>query len=146
MRNLARGLSPLGIGTKHLSVALTDLAALCESIYRIDCRFVSVGPLPTLDSEATTHLFRIAQESVSNSVKHGRARIVSVLAGIEAGCLNLSITDDGLGLPEEATDRNGLGFKTMAYRAELMNGSFSVQNRQGTSGVVVACSIPLPRS
>jgi len=143
MRNLARGLSPLGIGTQSLTVALTDLAALSESVYGIECRFIAFGSVPELDRETTTHLFRIMQEAVSNSVKHGHAQHVTIIATVGNGRLDLTISDDGTGLPVQAPDSNGLGFKTMAYRADLMNGSFSVQSRKDTSGAVVACSIPL---
>jgi len=143
MRNLARGLSPLGIGTRQLSFALSDLAALSESLYGIECRFTAIGPLAMLNKEAAMHLFRIAQEAVSNAVRHGRATRVEIAAGMGVGCFNLSISDDGEGL--EATDYggDGLGFKTMAYRADLLNGSFSIKNRSDVRGVVVACSIPV---
>jgi signal transduction histidine kinase len=68
---------------------------------------------------------------------------VTIIATVGNGRLDLSITDDGIGLPIQVPDCNGLGFKTMAYRADLMNGSFSVQSRDGAAGAIVACSIPL---
>jgi signal transduction histidine kinase len=143
MRNLARGLSPLGIGTQHLSVALADLAALSEAIYGIECRFNAAKPLPALNRDATTHLFRITQEAVSNSVRHGHAARVEIIAETSDHGLNLSVADNGHGLPDTLDDKGGLGFKTMAYRADLMNGSFSVRNRSDQCGVVVTCSIPV---
>jgi signal transduction histidine kinase len=143
MRSLARGLSPLGVDKKQLSVALGDLAALSERIYGIECHFDAAGPLPTLDRETTIHLFRITQEAISNAVKHGRATRVEIVARAVPGCLHLRIGDDGLGLPADAREKDGLGFKTMAYRVALMNGSLSIQDHRQAPGVIVACCIPV---
>jgi signal transduction histidine kinase len=143
MTNLARGLAPLGIGTQNLAAALADLALLSEGIYGIECRFQSAGPLPELDRDATTHLFRLTQEAVSNAVKHGKATRIAIFALAEKGRLSLSIADNGIGLFAPVNEHHGLGFKTMAYRTDLMNGSFSVKNQPNSPGVIVACSIPI---
>jgi CheY-like chemotaxis protein len=80
------------------------------------------------------HLYRIAQEAVSNAVKHGRAKNIR----IRVTKTSLTITDDGSGLPASAKSE-GMGLRIMRYRAEMIGGTLSVKNGR-TKGVVVTCN------
>jgi signal transduction histidine kinase len=82
------------------------------------------------------HLYRIAQEAVSNAVKHGKAKNIRIRVTKTA----LTITDDGSGLPASAKSE-GMGLSIMRYRAEMTGGTLQVKNGR-TKGVVVTCKFP----
>ncbi len=99
-----------------------------------------------LSGVATTHLYRIAQEAVSNAVKHGRASHVWLELARRGTDVTLTIRDDGRGVPAggAAAAGAGMGLQTMAYRARIIGGTLDV--RAGESGgTVVACACPASR-
>ncbi|HZI33698.1 MAG TPA: PAS domain S-box protein, partial [Candidatus Binatia bacterium] len=73
-RLLARGLSPVTLESEGLMSALAELALNTEKIFRIHCVFDCPEVVKFDDHATATHLFRIAQEAVSNAIKHGKAR------------------------------------------------------------------------
>jgi signal transduction histidine kinase len=86
------------------------------------------------------HLYRIAQESISNAIRHGRAGRVWLQLDQDArGQVTLSIEDDGAGLPPPEERRPaGQGLRIMAQRARMINASLDI--RDGTTGgTIVRC-------
>ncbi len=127
-RKLARSLHPVELEAHGLADALQQLAANVSKAFNVSCRFAAAGPLEIADAEARTHLYRIAQEAVSNAIRHGRARhIVISFEGLSERRL-LAITDDGVGLPADARAKNGLGLRIMDYRARMVGAAFDIQN------------------
>jgi signal transduction histidine kinase len=127
-RKLARSLHPVELESCGLADALQQLAANISSAFGVNCRFESSGSVVMPSIEVNTQIFRIAQEAVSNAIRHGRARqIVIALQSTEDKWL-LSVTDDGCGLPREANKKNGLGLRIMDYRARLIGAVFEIQN------------------
>jgi len=127
-RKLARSLHPVELEAGGLADALQQLAANISSAFNVSCRFASAGPLAVADAGTRTHLFRIAQEAVSNAIRHGRARhIVISLEGLGESRL-LAVTDDGTGLPADARSKKGLGLRIMDYRARMVGATFDLQN------------------
>ena len=59
-----------------LVTALRDLAAKAESMFRVSCLFVSEDEVLVHDNTVATHLYRIAQEAITNAVKHGKAKTI----------------------------------------------------------------------
>jgi signal transduction histidine kinase len=92
------------------------------------------------------HLFRLAQEAINNSVKHGKAKRVVVslkpASGPPEGAV-LMISDDGVGFDAEAAKTTGLGLRIMNYRAQKIGATLEVQSAQPT-GVIVTCTFPTP--
>jgi signal transduction histidine kinase len=143
-RNVAKGLFPLELEGEGLAGALLELCRTASECNRIDCQFKSDGKIPPLDPSKAMHLYRIAQEAVTNAVKHGHVgRVVVAFSGDDRN-LRLSITDDGIGLPEKLPPDEGLGLRIMASRAGMIDGSFSV-TKNGESGTTVLCTLPLPK-
>ena len=139
-RRLARGLVLPDIPREGLVASLRGLAAEASSQFQIDCEFRPEGQLPPVGGQASLHLLRIAQEALSNAVRHGRARrIVITLAG-GPDRLELSVRDHGRGLPAAADRRPGLGLHIMAHRARVLGGEFSVEKAPG-GGTVVVCRL-----
>src|SRR6185503_17562674 len=77
-RSLARGLSPLVLESEGLMAALAELAANTEKLFRVKCQFECPTPVYLHDLLTATHLFRIAQEAVTNAVKHGKAKEIEI--------------------------------------------------------------------
>jgi signal transduction histidine kinase len=127
-RKLARSLHPVELEAHGLADALQQLAAHISRAFNVSCRFASAGPLEVADIKVRTQLFRIAQEAVSNAIRHGRARhIVISFEGIGERRL-LAVTDDGSGLPPDARKKNGLGLRIMDYRARMIGATFDIEN------------------
>ena len=144
-RDLARGLGPVGLDEAGLDGALETLALNVQHLFRVSCTFECDRPFLRLCREIEAHLFRIAQEAVSNAVAHGRASRIEICLSSKDGEGLLSVRDDGVGLPREALDLNGIGMHTMAYRARLIGGSLEVR-RRSQRGAAVTCAFPLRES
>lgn len=127
-RMLARGLTPAVIESEGLASALRELAANVEGIFRIRCAYKGPDLLPVRDEGAALHLYRIAQEAITNAVRHGGARSVRIFIEEDARQIALLVRDDGIGitlpLPESAT---GLGLRTMRYRASIIGASLDIR-------------------
>lgn len=136
-RGLARGLQPVTLEANGLVSALEELAAKIEEMFQVSCLFVCDGPCLVHDNGVATHLFRIAQEGVSNAVKHGKARTVFIDLADSGNELRLAVRDDGIGITG-TSDGKGIGFHTMAYRARIIGGTLSVRPGE-RGGTVVSC-------
>jgi PAS domain S-box-containing protein len=141
-RDLSRGLYPAELERYGLVGALQCMASSAETMLGIECRVETDEPLPSLDDEAAIQLFRIAQEALSNAAKHGGADSVAIGLWETAEGLELTVEDDGTGLPEPPRS-TGMGLAIMRYRAESLGAAISVSNRS-PRGVRVACAVPLP--
>jgi PAS domain S-box-containing protein len=138
-RMLARGLSPVALDSNGLMASLQELAENSGKLFQISCEFRFDGCVAVDDNAVATHLYRIAQEAVTNAVKHGRAKEVVIrLAESEDKC-SLSISDDGLGLPDTPAKNQGTGLRIMKYRAATIGASLKVC-RAGGRGTCVSCS------
>ena len=132
-RGLARGLHPVAPEQGGFSRALETLAAQSSELFGVNCRFQASAAPPPGNDTACTHLYRIAQEAVSNAVRHGRARNIRIRLTKTA----LTITDDGCGLQPPASS-DGMGQRIMRYRAERAAATLSIKNGR-QKGVVVTC-------
>jgi len=90
------------------------------------------------DSAMLVHLYRIAQEAISNAVRHGCASRVTISLSAVDGEGLLSISDNGAGFVEPAKDHDGMGLRIMKYRAGMIGGALEV-GQGSTYGVVVSC-------
>jgi PAS domain S-box-containing protein len=141
-RQVSRGLFPVRLETEGLPSALEELAKAISARFQIRCRFVSPQPITVANSVMATHLYRIAQQAVTNAVQHSQARNVTLRLQVQAGGLRLSIEDDGIGLSAARQDQaKGLGLHIMNYRARTLGGTLQLgRGRQG--GTTVVCILP----
>ena len=97
-----------------------------------------------LTADARLALFHIAQEALSNAVKHSRASGVTVRLVHEDGAVILSLQDNGHGFVEsEVAHRLGHGLENMRERARAIGGLFTIKPVE-TGGTEVRVTIPLP--
>lgn len=149
-RSLARGLSPVSAEHDGLSAALQALAARATERYGIPVTFEAhiAEPLPP-DETAATHVYRIAQEALTNAMRHSRATEVSISLVASGGELQLEVSDNGRGLPPDdvpaGAGSNGLGLKIMRYRAQVLGGNLDF-GRASSGGATVRCTCPLRKA
>jgi two-component system sensor kinase FixL len=79
-----------------------------------------VPPELTLSETTASHLYRIAQEALTNTARHGNASSVGIFLLVTKNKFLLRITDDGVGIEETATPGSGMGLKIMKYRASMI--------------------------
>ena len=142
VRDLAHGLSPIGLNREGLANGLETLARIVHDIYHTSCSLAWDSRCAGLSSETETHLMRIAQEAVRNAVTHGRADHIDICVECHAGSGFLAIRDNGVGLSEDDCSHDGMGLHTMEYRARAIGGSLTVK-RLPRGGTLVACVFPL---
>ena len=138
--NVARGLCPLEPDPDALAPALRALTKRMQGIASVRCEFLAAGDVRVADPEAAQHLYRIAQEALSNAVQHAHADRIAVELRGSDGHLTLQIEDNGAGLPHELPV-GGMGLRTMAFRAQIMNGELTIGPGPG-GGMRVTCRVP----
>lgn len=144
-RLLARGLSPVTLESEGLMSALQELATSTEKMFGIACRFDWTRPVSLHDHTVATHLFRIAQEAVSNAFKHGKASRIVIRLSKQSGNVVLRVSDNGCGLPKVIPRKKGMGLRIMQSRAGMIGGTLTFEQLpQGGAGVT--CSVPVRRS
>lgn len=142
-RSLSRGLVMVNTDKDGLYGALKRLCTNAEELYGVDCYLNRKGQPEVEDATVGTHLYRIAQEAISNAVRHGDASKLVITLASGAEYLRLRIRDDGIGFPEEPDEENqGMGVQTMRYRAHLIGGSLHIQS-DPAGGTTVTCTRPL---
>jgi PAS domain S-box-containing protein len=142
-RLMARGLSPVVLESEGLMSGLKEMASNMEKIFGVTCAFECESPVLVNDHAAATHLFRIAQEAVSNAIRHGKAKSLVIALKREQKNLVLRITDNGTGFVSEPATAKGMGLRIMQSRAATVGGKLVVENLP-RGGVSVTCTVALP--
>jgi PAS domain S-box-containing protein len=140
-RMLARGLAPVALEKNGLASALEELTRSTKAVSGVRCTFNAKQTFAIQDTVAATHLFRIAQEAITNALKHARPKTILVALEIERNKHVLTIKDDGDGFsPSEAREGSeGMGLRTIAYRAGMIGGDMEVDSDAGR-GTTIAVS------
>ena len=136
---------PIGIGPifegRELSRVLRSHASAFTTITSIPAEMIQSGIEPGLPSMTRRLLFSIAHNAMTNALRHSNATRVMISLCFEDHDLRLSISDDGIGLPDDYTDR-GHGFRNMRADAERMGGKLEVVAGDKGRGTTVICAIP----
>lgn len=140
-RDLARGLTPVDLEASGLVAALERLVANAERLFDIECVFDEVGSALIHDGTTATHMYRIAQEAVSNAVRHGQAERIKISLAAGTAQTRLRIQDDGVGFSEANTEGPGMGVHIMEYRARIVGGTLDISSTPGT-GTTVTFTLP----
>jgi PAS domain S-box-containing protein len=139
-RRVARGLYPVRLKTEGLASALEELAAAASARSNVPCVFQASAREIKCAPTAATHLYRIAQEAVNNSIKHSGARQITIRLGIADGALELEVRDNGKGIADPTGSKSGMGLHIMEYRARSIGADLSIQG--GGSGTTLLCRVP----
>ncbi len=141
-RSLARGLHPVAPEEGGLETALRQLAAHGKELFAAQCQFAARGSAPSLDPDTATHLYRIAQEALSNAAKHGRASRIHLTLHSTPDQLNLRVTDNGTGFAPPEPNHTGFGLRIMRYRADMIGATLDIRSRS-PRGTSLRCTLPL---
>ena len=117
------------------------MKATTEHLFGLSCTLRCDRLVPIDDTSVAINLYRIAQEAITNAIRHGKAKNILVELGSSGDCSTLTVESDGLDFPEVRTKSKGMGLKIMDYRAEIIGGTLNI--RKGVDGgTVVTCVFP----
>jgi signal transduction histidine kinase len=143
VRELSQLLRPVILDDFGLEAGLRWLAEKFAQRTRLKVDYDSTCPGRFAD-ETETHLFRIAQEALTNIARHAEASRVTIQLALEDKHIRLSIVDDGKGLPadESVNHHPSLGMVGMRARARQCGGELSVSAAQ-PHGVRIEAVVPV---
>src|SRR6266436_5996769 len=143
LRRIASELRPRTLDDLGLPAALEAQAQEFESRTGIHCSVALPEDPLTLDTDRSTAIFRIFQESLTNVARHAHATRVEARLRRENDRIIFQVFDNGTGFdPEVAKARKSLGLIGMQERALLLNGDFKTEGMPG-SGTTMTLTIPL---
>lgn len=148
VRNLAQALRPLQLDDLGLRAALeADIARLARQAAIPIC-FECADDVPRITGPRAAACFRIAQEGITNAIRHAGARRIRVSLACEGSSLRLEIADDGVGfdfpaMRARAAQGASLGLLSMEERVQILGGEFDIQSAP-SRGTCVRATIPLP--
>ena len=126
---------------RELGRVLWSHCATFEKITGIHAEMSQSGTEFPLTAETRARLFSIAHNALTNAFLHARPGRVEVRLSFEAGQIRLSVSDDGVGLPDGYAER-GRGFNGMKSDAEQMGGVLIVESGEGVGGTTISCVVP----
>jgi signal transduction histidine kinase len=139
--NLARHFSSLDVQGDDLPGVLKGLAGNVKKMFEIACACTVRGAWPELPKHTTLQLYKIAQEAVSNAIKHGKASRVAIGLARQNGHLVMTIKNDGLPFAQPV-GKNRMGLRIMNYRASTIGAKVEVKPHE-KRGTVVSCAMPI---
>lgn len=140
--DLAHEFSSLDVRGDNLSIVLKGLTENVHKMFQIPCDLTVRGTVPPLPEHTMVQLYKIAQEAVSNAIKHGKASKVAVALTRRPEKLALTIKNDGIPFAPEASKKNRMGLRIMNYRASTIGARLDIQP-VNNSGTVVTCELPI---
>jgi len=142
VRGLSHDLHPHTLKRLGLKAAIESTADIALSGQDLDYAVAVNIAEDRLQEEQKIAVYRIVQEALNNILKHAKANEVILSLRNDDRNLFLEIKDDGIGIPEEKTIIEGIGFSTMSGRAELLGGWMKVQSSPA-QGTILRFGIPL---
>ena len=136
---------PIDIGAifegRELSRVLRSHASTFSTITSMPTEMVLPGQEPSLPTATRRLLFSMAHNAMTNALRHSRADRIKIELRFDDDAIRLSVSDDGIGLPDDYADR-GHGFRNMSMDAERMGGRLEAGPGESGHGTTVTCLIP----
>ena len=126
---------------RELGRVLWSHCATSEKITAVPAKMSQFGTEPPLATEVRARLFSIAHNALTNAFLHARPGRVEARLDFEADHIRLSVSDDGVGLPDDYAER-GRGFDGMRADAEQLGGALTVESGEAGGGTTIACVVP----
>lgn len=144
VRRIARELRPEALDDLGLTNALIALCTRVDAQGGPRVTREIAQPLPALASDVELVIYRVVQESLTNTLRHADASHASVVLRVDEEAVVVSVTDDGTGLPA-GLPPDASGIAGMRERALLVGGRLAVESTPG-QGTEVRLTIPLDRT
>jgi signal transduction histidine kinase len=142
LRSLIAELRPPALDQLGLAPALESLASRTATNNGLEIRSdVRLPEDRRLDPQVETTVYRIAQESLTNVVKHARATSVDLAVRCDGDQIDLTVGDDGVGFDVETPATDGFGLAGMRERVELAGGELEVLRGPG-GGTLIHARLP----
>lgn len=145
-RGIVRGLSPVGENEGGLIPALHSIVARTALSAGIPVTLDVTGPaLVRVPIGTADHLFRIAQECLTNARKHSGASVIRMSLDVQSDAITLVVEDDGSGYDTARPDGDSqrMGLRLMQFRATSIDAELSSRSAVGR-GTRVCCVCPQP--
>jgi signal transduction histidine kinase len=143
--DLARNFTALDAGDGNV---VDVLRGLCDKVERtfdgVICSFQVKGEISAVPPQPIAQIYKIIQEAISNSVKHARARRISIAATGSPEKICFTVKNDGKPFTPPPVASKRLGLRIMHYRANMIGASLDIR-AAGKSGTVVTCVYPLKK-
>ncbi len=143
-RDLARGLIAFEFSKGGLPSALRDLSLRTNAGKKLTCHCDAPRSMQ-LEENIAINLYRIAQEALTNVIKHARASEIAICLARERDEAVLSIKDNGRAMPTKKKRSKGMGVHLMQYRARACGGTMKIESKKG-EGTKVICRAPVKKS
>jgi len=140
--NLAHHFSSIDATGGDFAEVMNGLAATVEKMFSIPCECTMKGKIPPLPENTSAQFYKIAQEAVSNAIKHGKASCVWISISGHPQKLVVTIKNDGIPFSPPANPKARMGLRTMNYRANTIGATFEIKPNQ-KNGTIVTCVLPL---
>ncbi len=129
---------------RELSRVLSSHATSFTNVTSVPVEMTHTGAEPPLSVEARKLLFSIAHNALTNAYCHAEANRATIDLEFAETDSRLSVSDDGVGLPDDYAER-GNGFANMSRAAERLGGHLVVEQQGAMGGATVTCVIPRER-
>lgn len=144
VRRIIYDLRPMALDDLGLVPTLKKyITTIMEYSKDVDISFQSIGNEYRLPSDYEVSIFRIVQESVNNSIKHGHSKRVWVKVEWLKNSVNVVVKDNGKGFDTSQKKEQSFGIIGMKERIELLKGQLNIQSKLG-EGTTIICKIPFP--
>jgi signal transduction histidine kinase len=138
VKSLSTGLAPMFAKDEYsLATAIVELASNSEKLFGIECDVKCYNFVRLYNKAALIHLYRIAQEAITNAARHARPDKIQIRLSKKDNTITLKIRDDGTGFAT-ANHVDGMGLEIMKYRAHIINASVDIRP-DSNKGTVVEC-------
>jgi signal transduction histidine kinase len=141
-KGYARGLNPVELQADGLMFALNKLSENVQRLFGVSCTFICNTPIYIHDNEMATHLYRIVQEALNNSIKHGKADTIVISLDKNGTTCLLTVSDNGVGIGKTRSYGKGMGLNIMQYRASMFGATLEIKCRE-PGGTDLICSFQL---
>lgn len=144
LRRVSWELNPVGFEETDLGAALQRLTQDVTQTCGVACELINTCGAIVPNGATAMHIYRIIQEAINNSLRHGRSSAISVFLERRPGRIRIAVLDDGIGF--DATKiRTGSGLLNMRARTEALNGRLRFRSQPNTDrGSVMIVSFPDP--
>jgi len=139
--DLSRGLWPVEHGPGDVGASLIELVRRLGRASGVNIEYSESLACAACRNEHLVQLFRIAQEALTNALKHASPGRIAV--SLDCGPdrrLTLCVRDNGIGRKAAARTEGGFGLRIMAYRARMIQAALSLDDAEG-GGTLVVCTL-----
>ena len=151
MRKMIYDLRPMSFDDIGFGVTIERALDKCKAAYNIRYFFKIEGEEYQLPNMVSISLLRIIQESCSNAINHGNAKMIDIKLIYHEDSIELMVENDGDGFDVSTIDDlsrddySGFGLSMMKERIYLLSGDLSIQSKAGEKGCLLTVNLPIER-